>query len=225
MTTPAERLKRAATARARTHIKAIADVLREDTVPGDASTPAVFTSGMRTGLASAVLVIDGATAEDALEEVAIVLEKFIDQAVLDVDLPAPHVAPVEGDRVRVSYEATYAKHDDGMHWVKAARDENDVWTNIVPPDGTVEVLEANPKCPKAGCELTHPHLHTRAEMAVALTAGVDSVRQLHRPVDWHGMTICAECSAYDATTDSTDSTPVAYDQCGTLAALNGPKGG
>lgn len=45
------------------------------------------------------------------------------------------------------------------------------------------------------------------------------VRDLHRPVAYRGLTICAECSAYDGD-DSCDNTPTMYDQCGTLRALN-----
>ncbi|MGW4028214.1 hypothetical protein ACWEFL_02660 [Streptomyces sp. NPDC004838] len=60
----------------------------------------------------------------------------------------------------------------------------------------------------------------RAEQA---EAALDRVRNLHQPVDHRGARICTECSSYDPTSQTTDSTPVAYDQCATLAALNQPK--
>ncbi|MFD3523876.1 hypothetical protein [Streptomyces sp. NPDC058653] len=47
------------------------------------------------------------------------------------------------------------------------------------------------------------------------------VRALHRPVEHAGRTICAECSAWDG--QSIDNSPVAYDQCPTLRALNNPE--
>lgn len=59
------------------------------------------------------------------------------------------------------------------------------------------------------------HLKVAAEFDTALTR----VRSLHRPVEYRGTTICVECSAFAGS--STDNAPVAYDQCGTLRALNG----
>jgi hypothetical protein len=57
------------------------------------------------------------------------------------------------------------------------------------------------------------HLKQAAEYDEALTR----VRGLHRPVEHHGQTICAECSGYGG--QSTDNAPVAHDKCGTLRAL------
>lgn len=51
-------------------------------------------------------------------------------------------------------------------------------------------------------------------------AAIHRVHNLHRPVEHRGQTICWECSSYDFAALSTDSTPVAHDQCGTLQALN-----
>lgn len=59
------------------------------------------------------------------------------------------------------------------------------------------------------------HLQQAAEYDTAITR----VRSLHRPVEYRGTTICVECSAFAGS--STDNAPVAYDQCGTLLALNG----
>jgi hypothetical protein len=50
---------------------------------------------------------------------------------------------------------------------------------------------------------------------------IQSVRNLHRPVEHNGQTICWECSAYDFQGLTTDNAPVAHDQCGTLRALAG----
>lgn len=55
----------------------------------------------------------------------------------------------------------------------------------------------------------------------AQSEAIERVRNLHRPVEHRGRTICWECSAYDFPGQSTDNAPVAHDQCGTLRALNG----
>ncbi|WP_089117128.1 hypothetical protein [Streptomyces sp. SS07] len=54
----------------------------------------------------------------------------------------------------------------------------------------------------------------------AKTEAVENVRNLHRPVEHRGQTICWECSGYDFPGQTTDSTPVTHDQCSTLRALN-----
>ncbi|MFE5958886.1 hypothetical protein [Streptomyces rubiginosohelvolus] len=54
----------------------------------------------------------------------------------------------------------------------------------------------------------------------AKTEALENVRSLHRPVEHRGQTICWECSGYDFPGQTTDSTPVAHDQCSTLRALN-----
>lgn len=61
-----------------------------------------------------------------------------------------------------------------------------------------------------------------AEVASSCSAALHRVRDLHRPVEYQGRTICAECSAYDGH-GSTDNSPVAYGQCGTLRALDNPE--
>ncbi|MEV8398798.1 hypothetical protein [Streptomyces niveus] len=68
---------------------------------------------------------------------------------------------------------------------------------------------------------------TPEQIAAALLPAIDAfareltakVRALHRPVQHNGRTICAERSGWDG---STDNSPVAYDQCRTLRALDGP---
>ncbi|MER5843703.1 hypothetical protein ABT099_26110 [Streptomyces prasinus] len=52
-------------------------------------------------------------------------------------------------------------------------------------------------------------------------AAIARVRNLHRPVEHRGQTICWECSAYDFPGLTTDNAPVTYDQCHTLKALDG----
>ncbi|WP_282790921.1 hypothetical protein [Streptomyces sp. CC224B] len=53
----------------------------------------------------------------------------------------------------------------------------------------------------------------------AQALAIGRVRDLHRPVEYRGTSICVECSAFAGST--TDNAPVAYNQCGTLRALNG----
>ncbi|GAA1888306.1 hypothetical protein GCM10009837_07690 [Streptomyces durmitorensis] len=53
----------------------------------------------------------------------------------------------------------------------------------------------------------------------AQARAIERVRNLHRAVEYRGTVICGECSAFAGS--STDNAPVAYDQCGTLLALNG----
>ncbi|WP_194235936.1 hypothetical protein [Streptomyces acidicola] len=53
----------------------------------------------------------------------------------------------------------------------------------------------------------------------AQAEAIERVRNLHRPVEHQGITICAECSAWDGHT--TDNSPCGYEHCPTLRALNG----
>jgi hypothetical protein len=50
-------------------------------------------------------------------------------------------------------------------------------------------------------------------------AALDRVRNLHRPAEHGGITICAECSGWDGST--TDNSPCGYEHCPTLRALAG----
>lgn len=54
----------------------------------------------------------------------------------------------------------------------------------------------------------------RASQALAAIARVQA---LHRPVDYRGLTICAECSGFDGQT--CDNSPCGYEHCPTLAAI------
>lgn len=51
---------------------------------------------------------------------------------------------------------------------------------------------------------------------------IQRVRDLHRPVEYRGMRICAECSAYDGN-GSCDNSPAVYDQCTTTQATRDPQ--
>jgi hypothetical protein len=62
----------------------------------------------------------------------------------------------------------------------------------------------------------------KAQVEGGSSRALARVRGLHSPVDHQGQTICSECSAYDLASRTTDSRPVAYDQCRTLQVLNGP---
>lgn len=76
------------TTRVRTHIKALCDELKTAAGPAGNPTAQVFISGMLTGLASSVRILDGAAAEDALQEVEQRLAATIGRAYLDGALPA-----------------------------------------------------------------------------------------------------------------------------------------
>lgn len=58
-----------------------------------------------------------------------------------------------------------------------------------------------------------------SHVSIGAQAVIARVRQLHRPVDYYGLTICAECSAWDGST--TDNSPCDYEHCPTLKAIAG----
>ena len=62
-----------------------------------------------------------------------------------------------------------------------------------------------------------------ARRARTAEASLERIRELHAPVEHRGRMICAHCSAYDATYETTDNSPVLYSQCDTAAVLNRPK--
>ncbi|MFJ2110642.1 hypothetical protein ACIOEX_01715 [Streptomyces sp. NPDC087850] len=59
-----------------------------------------------------------------------------------------------------------------------------------------------------------PYVSTGAD------AAVQRVRQLHRPVDYRDLLICAACSSFDGVT--CDSSPCGYEHCPTLKAIKEP---
>lgn len=63
-----------------------------------------------------------------------------------------------------------------------------------------------------------------AERIDGFSEALARVRNLHRPVEYRGQTICWECSAYDILGKTTDNAPCAYDQCSTIQALDGLQG-
>lgn len=78
---------RASDDRARTHIKALLTEAKTLT-EGTAGTPAMaFGGGMLTGLAAAVQILEGGTAEDVMETIVHRLEAAIGKAYLDGTLP------------------------------------------------------------------------------------------------------------------------------------------
>lgn len=55
-------------------------------------------------------------------------------------------APQIGDRIRVTYEATWTRMGDGEYaMVQAEDDPNDQWHNIVPRDAAIEILPPGPR--------------------------------------------------------------------------------
>lgn len=72
--------------RTRAHIKAVIQEMKRQT-DGSGSPAQVFISGMLTGLTTAIRIMDGATAEDALETVVTQLTAPIGRAYLSGDLP------------------------------------------------------------------------------------------------------------------------------------------
>ncbi|MDX3831364.1 hypothetical protein [Streptomyces europaeiscabiei] len=79
--------------RARTHIKALATEAKTLTEGTTGTTAMPFGSGMLTGLAAAVQILDGGTAEAAMETIVQRLEASIGKAYLDGQLPAQPSAP------------------------------------------------------------------------------------------------------------------------------------
>ncbi|WP_328439339.1 hypothetical protein OHA71_23665 [Streptomyces sp. NBC_00444] len=93
-TTPARRGAPVQTreARARTHIKAVLEVIKEQQ-PGQLAQPAgLFMSGMLAGLSSSVDILGGSTAEGALEKVNTRLAAAVGEAYLAGALPAQPAA-------------------------------------------------------------------------------------------------------------------------------------
>ncbi|QQM45221.1 hypothetical protein [Streptomyces liliifuscus] len=97
-----------------------------------------------------------------------------------------------------------------------------IWKwNRATPARRLQIAEAvlgawdvNQKC------LLDDHLGAIEELHEA-RAAIYRVRQLHRPVDHYGVTICAECSGWDGST--TDSSPCGYEHCPTIKALSPPE--
>ena len=77
------------TARARTHIKAIVEVLRDAQTPGDPAHTHLFMSGLLTGLATGLRIVDGESAEAALERVDTQMAAAVGRAYLSGGLPIP----------------------------------------------------------------------------------------------------------------------------------------
>ncbi|MBT2426141.1 hypothetical protein J7F02_10740 [Streptomyces sp. ISL-112] len=61
-----------------------------------------------------------------------------------------------------------------------------------------------------------------ADIAASATASIQRVRDLHRPVEHRGRTICVECSAWG--NGSTDNPPTVH-PCATIQSLSSPGSG
>ncbi|GGJ81853.1 hypothetical protein GCM10011583_11640 [Streptomyces camponoticapitis] len=106
------------TERARTHIKAIVQELKDAATPGDESTAAVFVSGMLAGLAISVQILDGQTAEQAMQQMVGSLETAVGKAYLDGTLPAPGS---EKQDAGVDWEAVVRRREIELKTVGDAR--------------------------------------------------------------------------------------------------------
>lgn len=85
-------------ARPRKHIKAVTEEITEaakQAAETEETDSALFLSGMATGLAVSLRIIDGATAEQGLELVTTALEAAVGRAHLDGTLPTPAPTDVE----------------------------------------------------------------------------------------------------------------------------------
>lgn len=77
------------TDRARIHIKAVAEEMAAAQSPDDPERTQLFTSGMLCGLATAVRIIDGDTAEDAMGRIVTDLAAAVGHAYLNGGLGDP----------------------------------------------------------------------------------------------------------------------------------------
>ncbi|MDT0567887.1 hypothetical protein RM704_10465 [Streptomyces sp. DSM 3412] len=113
--------------RARTHIKALlteAKVLTEGTA---GTTAMAFGSGMLTGLAASVQILDGGTAEAAMETIVQRLEASIGTAYLDGSLP-PTPSPARDQIVTVIREFPFDNYAmDDVSYSLADRPETQEW--------------------------------------------------------------------------------------------------
>ncbi|MBE4783938.1 MULTISPECIES: hypothetical protein [Streptomyces] len=135
--------------RAHTHIKALAAESKTLT-EGTAGTPAMaFGSGMLTGLAAAVQVLEGGTAEGAMETIVQRLETAIGKAYLAGDLPP--TPPAARDQIAAAIrsfpfddygmdDVSYALEDtpETQEWVPALAD---AVLAAVRPVGLVDLLK------------------------------------------------------------------------------------
>ncbi|MFG2679216.1 hypothetical protein [Streptomyces sp. NPDC048392] len=229
--------------RERTHIKAMIEVLKEETPKQLVQPAGLFISGMLTGLAATVQVLDGSTAEQAMEAIPTKLEAAIGRAFLSGTLPT---APPKTDPVDVLRQIDALLQDLGVegdvgargvatlaNTVRAMREELQRAENF---EGRAKAYEmrAADRATRIDClirgrdqlrerlaeqEAETMRQHERAQQAEAAIA---RVRALHRPADHRGLLICVECSGYDGS--GCDNSPCGYEHCPTLRALAKPSG-
>lgn len=215
----AEMAEARAIERARTHIKAVAEELANGIKDVADPTGALFLSGLITGFTSSARILDGETAEQVMERIANEVAAAVGQAYLDGKLPAapttvsPSPAEMTVARVRrltATWRGTTVPLGTSVsRWWDARLIE---LNNALHGLGR-ETSEANPDEP------TRERLLARVDELLAV---IDRLRRLHRPVDHRGRTICGACSDYDPSTGTTDSSPVPYNLCPTIAALHEP---
>lgn len=109
--------------RALGHIKAVIEVLKEETGAPASAVPQVFISGMLTGLASSVEILDGGTAEKALESVNTRLAAAIGEAYLAGNLPPqPMVTAAVFDENVRRHQAVQTRVDELLATIDRVRD-------------------------------------------------------------------------------------------------------
>ncbi|MGW0550533.1 hypothetical protein [Streptomyces altiplanensis] len=104
--------------RTRIHLKAIGDELKPTATTPDGSTAQLFISGMLTGMATAVRIADGSTAEKALQLLAEQLAAATGRACPD-GKPDQATAPTDTVQHWTDQAATYAEQRDGAYRERA----------------------------------------------------------------------------------------------------------
>ncbi|MCF2130158.1 hypothetical protein L1I79_27550 [Strepomyces sp. STD 3.1] len=226
--------------RPRTHIKAMIEVLKEEPPEQLAQPAGLFISGMLTGLAASAQILDGGTAEQAMEAVPARLEASIGRAYLNGTLPA---TPPKTDPTAKRRQVT-AEQDACVDWQAIAerreRELKTVGEARHAAEQRAENFEGRAKAYEqraadradriASLLISRDQLRARLaeqeaetmrqlERAQQAEAAIARVRALHHPADHGGVLICAECSGYDGLT--TDNSPCGYEHCPTIAALEG----
>ncbi|MFJ1657202.1 hypothetical protein [Streptomyces anthocyanicus] len=106
--------------RARTHIKALLEILKEQAPEQLAQPAGLFISGMLTGLAASLEVLDGSTAEQTMENVPTKLEAAIGRAFLNGTLPTtpPKTDPADerAQRAQAALARVRALHRPVDHY-------------------------------------------------------------------------------------------------------------
>ncbi|WP_318202933.1 hypothetical protein [Streptomyces sp. SCL15-4] len=105
----------------RTHIKALADEMKRHLAAPAAAPAQVFLSGMLTGLASAIEILDGRTAEQAAETVEQRLAAAVGRAYIDGKL-GEQPAPVDWEAIAQQRERELRDVGEARHTAEQERD-------------------------------------------------------------------------------------------------------